>query len=67
MFRRTWRHGTWRRRICVILAVLLALPSRLELGLEELANELVRRRIDNLIAGSMLGDAAVIENDEPLR
>src|SRR6202007_2609414 len=29
MFRRTWRHGTWRRRICVILAVLLALPSRL--------------------------------------
>src|ERR1700686_873044 len=29
MFRRTWRHGTWRRRICVIFAVLLALPSRL--------------------------------------
>src|SRR6266446_7711048 len=29
MFRRTWRHGTWRRRICVVLGVLLALPSRL--------------------------------------
>src|SRR5260370_9100574 len=29
MFRRTWRHGTWRRRICVITAVCPALPSRL--------------------------------------
>ena len=30
--------------------------------MEELANELVRRRIYNLIAGSMLGDAAVAVN-----
>src|SRR5262249_5980619 len=41
-------------------------PSRLELRLEEVANELVRRRVDNLLPRSMLGDAAAIENDQPL-
>src|SRR5262245_40321006 len=41
-------------------------PSRLELRLEEVANELVRRRVDNLFPRSMLGDAAAIENDQPL-
>src|SRR5262249_19089207 len=41
-------------------------PSRLELRLEEVANELVRRRIDNLFPRSMLGDAAAIENDQSL-
>ena len=42
-------------------------PSRLEVGQEEIAHELIRRRVDNLIARSMLGEAAALENDEPLR
>src|SRR5262249_29170964 len=41
-------------------------PSRLELRLYEVAKELVRRRVDNLFPRSMLGDAAAIENDQPL-
>src|SRR5438874_12710231 len=41
-------------------------PSRLELCLEEVANELVRRRVDNLFPRPVLGDAAAVENDQPL-
>ena len=40
--------------------------SRLEMGLEEVAHELIRRRVDNLFAWSVLGDSAALENDEPL-
>jgi hypothetical protein len=36
-------------------------PSCLELGLEEYAHELIRRRVDNLFARSMLGYAASIK------
>src|SRR5438094_9360790 len=29
MLRRTWRSRTWRRRLCIVLAVVLAAPARL--------------------------------------
>src|SRR5262245_40404616 len=40
--------------------------SRLELRLEKVANELVRRHVHDLLPRSMLGDAAALEHDQPL-
>src|SRR5260370_34781715 len=67
--KRTARTMQMRRRHVRLSQVRLTMsgPSRLELRLEEVANELVRRRMHDLVPRSMLGDAAALENDEPLR